>query len=1079
MGTTNDNKNNSTLSIAKCTRIIDEMLSVDKGLKISTFEVYERLERTFHCVEMKGTQTSPNESEEAKYKKGYKHIFVDAVVRLLKILKDKSEIKYLIVSDYPQEQIEDNLIDDILNGKYNIDNASFQYYDTKEENKPPFSTFKDENGNTTDKIYTIECALIIDELLSSGNPVTTQEIYDELEKTYNLTTKSTKSQEIFFKQLDYKGKCKNLYGAVYKEAIQRLLKELRLKGKSNILVISKYEKDKRKRVYQYTEPGFSAFKATRPNNVNSSEFEFEVFASRLYSKDKLSLARLFDILERIDLISSSETGSIEGDINNSLHKIESLIKCKTDDYIIECDKEFKLLFSKYKNHIKPKDYANLLVLYADHIYESGLNKDFKDNIELKEGWYNTISNSLETAVDVIRSTEFTELYIRFALKYASFVTIYGGTDLYDKIEHIYSDIFSALNDYLQNNNTTLMAYALRSYATLCYYRNNIDLCVVKLVRAQDICRNKIYDNTEQTLVNVDYLNEYIFATRNLADVFFDSIGEGRRDRNRSAKEYKDIVEKYSHLTIVDQSLDYNYDFVHHVYKRLAVLSYELNNFIEEEEMYEKCVQLSLTYAIKEYRQKYIDNFEQDIMNWATALRKVYGTTLKDSYMQALEQYMQLSIKQNISPSTATCKVIPKNYFSKLICEVNLFQRINKCRNNLNSIEDNVRLAIALEEIGDLQARICYDGYEIIEKEYSEALAIYQTINNDRVYTFTMINLLGKLSKSFVSQRKMTEADRMYGKLYNLLCQYIDVEYEQMKLHGIEIAHIMTDYASFLECYSAIDKAISVYQHTLSFCDRINAHEKDVITALMSNNSLPATILPSKMIKCDILRNIAMLYERKNEIKEAEKAYRKSIDFCLREEKETPGAYVIYIIFQLEYFAKMLKDHCSYKEADTMISHYLDIINSSPEYYDALISKLPEFNWIKKAKLSVDNTREIVKSEDPWEWNPLLANDLKELADLQCIYKEYADAKDSYQEIIDIYCEIEKDRPGLYATDLASTYSKIASVYKELGMNDEAIQSYEKAKILYEKLSTSEPSYNAEIAKCLKAQAELYESYMNA
>ena len=176
---------------------------------------------------------------------------------------------------------------------------------------------------------------------------------------------------------------------------------------------------------------------------------------------------------------------------------------------------------------------------------------------------------------------------------------------------------------------------------------------------------------------------------------------------------------------------------------------------------------------------------------------------------------------------------------------------------------------------------------------------------------------------------------------------------------------------------------------------------------------------------------------------------------------------------------MLKDHCSYKEADTMISHYLDIINFSPEYYDALISKLPEFNWIKKAKLSVDNTREIVKSEDPWEWNPLLANDLKELADLQCIYKEYADAKDSYQEIIDIYCEIEKDRPGLYATDLASTYSKIASVYKELGMNDEAIQSYEKAKILYEKLSTSEPSYNAEVAKCLKAQAELYESYMNA
>lgn len=1040
-------------SYTLCTRIIHDVVFENsrKHKKSTTIqEIYDKFEGYFRWVEISGDQKFPNDDYYTRCDKIYQKAFKEAVCRLKQILKTKKQARYLIVSDYPQ---------------------TLKYEDDKGGTPTIFGGNKAVGNTMTPTI--LECAFIIDDILSTGRRISNDEIYEELNNIFNIVDVLSS---------DYKKECTDNYTYISREAVQRIKDELRNKGfdDKTIFKCTQTSGNGNKNEYWYNaEPGFSAFKAARPNNVNSSEFEFEAFVNRLYSKDKLSLPRLFDILERVDLISSSKTGSIEGDINKSLSKIESLIKCKTDDYIIECDKEFKLLFSKYKNHITPKDYANLLVLYADHIYESGLNKDFKDNIEFKEGWYNTISNSLETAVDVIRSTEFTELYIRFALKYASFVTIYGGTDLYDKIELIYSDLFSALNDYLQNNNTTLMAYALRSYATLCYYRNNIDLCVVKLVRAQDICRNKIYDNTEQTLVNVDYLNEYIFATRNLADVFFDSIGEERRDINRSAKEYKDIVEKYSHLTIVDQSLDYNYDFVHHVYKRLAILSYELNNFIEEEEMYEKCVQLSLTYAIKEYRQKYIDNFEQDIMNWATALRKVYGTTLKDSYMQALEQYMQLSIKQNISPSTATCKVIPKNYFSELICEVNLFQRINKCRNNLNSIEDNVRLAIALEEIGDLQARICYDGYEIIEKEYSEAFAIYQTINNDRVYTFTMINLLGKLSKSFVSQRKMTEADRMYGNLYNLLCQYIAVEDEQMKLHGIEIAHIMTDYASFLECYSAIDKAISVYQHTLSFCDRINAHEKDVITALMSNNSLPATILPSKMIKCDILRNIAMLYERKNKIKEAEKAYRKSIDFCLREEKENPGAYVIYIIFQLEYFAKMLKDHCSYKEADTMISHYLDIINSSPEYYDALISKLPEFNWIKKAKLSVDNTREIVKSEDPWEWNPLLANDLKELADLQCIYKEFADAKDSYQEIIDIYCEIEKDRPNLYATDLASTYSKIASVYKELGMNDEAIQSYEKAKILYEKLSTSEPSYNAEVAKCLKAQAKLYESYMNA
>ena len=136
--------------------------------------------------------------------------------------------------------------------------------------------------------------------------------------------------------------------------------------------------------------------------------------------------------------------------------------------------------------------------------------------------------------------------------------------------------------------------------------------------------------------------------------------------------------------------------------------------------------------------------------------------------------------------------------------------------------------------------------------------------------------------------------------------------------------------------------------------------------------------------------------------------------------------------------------------------------------------MPEFNWINKAKQSVECTREIAKNKDPLEWNPLLAEDLERLAELQCIYKEYTDAVDSYIEIIDIYSKIEKDWPGSYCTELANTYSEIAPVYNKLGLINEAIQSYDKAITLYKKLAQLDPTVNKDISRCLKAQAKLYE-----
>lgn len=1044
--------NNETrkFSYTLCTRIIHHVVSENrkKETKTTIQEIYDKFEEFFRWVETKGGIKFPNDDYYTKCDKIYQEPFKEALWRLKQILKTNKQEQFLIEEGDPLEL-------SYQKRKKDKDGPYYNFY------KPTIFGGVTAVGNTMNPVP-LECAFIIDDILSTGRHISNDEIYEELNSVFN---------KVDVLRSDYKAECHSEYKEISKQAIQKIKDILKDKGFviKEIFKWVKISDHVKKFEYWYNaEPGFSAFKTTGPTYVNPLEVKFEAFVSKLSSKDKLPLTRLYDILERVDLTSSSDTGSIEGDVKKHLHKIESLFQYKSNNYLIECDKEFKLLFSKYKNHIAPKDYANLLVLYADFIYEFGLSKEFKGSIDLETGWYSTIANSLETAVNTISTTEYTKLYISYALKYVRFVTRYSRTELYDKIELLYSEIFNRL----QNDNTPLMAYALRSYAMLCYFRKNIDLCIETLERAQYICRSKINDS-----VNVDYLNEYIFATKELADIFFDYLEGERRDINRSIKEYKDVVKYYCYL--VEDNPHLGFEFIHLVYYRLAVLYCELNDYKEVEKMREKCALLSLSYAIKEKDQKYVEKFEYDIIDWATALRIAFGTTLKESYIQALNQYMQIGIKLSSTASKTNCKVIPKNYFSEFLVEVNLFQRIKQYRANQNSVENKISLAEELENIGDLHCKITHsDAHEIIEKEYREALDIYQTINEDHRYTFTMLNLLGKLSKSFVSQRKMSEAGRMYGMLYNLLCKYIEVEGEDLKLYKIDIAHLMTDYASFLECNNEIDNSISVYEHALSFCDRISVHEQDTIELLIPDNSLPATVLPSKAIKCDIFKNIAKIYEHTEQIEKADAAYRKSIDFLLQEERNNPGAYVVYIILQLEDFADMLKNHKSYKDADSMIAHYLEVIDSSRECYDVLISKLPEFNWIKEAKQSVEYIREIAKNEDPLEGNLLLAEQLERLAELQCIYKEYTDAVDNYLEMISIFHEIEKDRPGLYTHELANAYSSIAFVYKELGHIKEAIESYDKAVTLYKKRSLLDPSDINIISQCLKAQAELYDLLKN-
>ena len=742
-----------------------------------------------------------------------------------------------------------------------------------------------------------------------------------------------------------------------------------------------------------------------------------------------------------------------------MSEIESTLADKPQGWIVCCYQNITDLRKNYRQYVSDTEYAKLLLMYADFLSEHGLTKEFRENIDLSEGWFKTIVKAYDEAVDKARQCEDDRLYLICALRYAVFMTRYGQPEQYVTAEALFADIFKVLDDKPHLKETLLFTKVLYFYAILCYVSGNINLSVEKLECAKELCRPKVLGPDAPTSDDVLYLQDYFYITRCLADIFFDDVEGKKRDIERSIKEYKDIVDNYTDS--IKEHLSLGHDFIRHAYMNLAVLFNRSDDYIEEEKVYEKYVLLSLSLAEQDCRRVYIVDFKQDIVSWAAALRKAYGTTLKDTYEHALDRYGQLGIqafrlfKQSRIEfnAAAETRIYPYSQVSELIEEVNLFGRIQELYGHQDSIEDKRDLAEALERIADLHSSLPDVSCELIEREYSEAFKLYHTLNVDREYTFTMLELLSKVSKNYCAHGKVTEARRMYSKLYNFFS--LNIVAEEHQKHEIDIAHIMTDYASFLKSNNELEQAISVYEHTLVFCDRISAHGQD------------DSIVNSMAIRVDILLQIAKIYEGADRVDDASVAYRNAIEYCMVEDKKFPGLFALYLYYLLVDYSQMLKDKRSYAEADAMVAHYSKIIQSDPGNYGGIISLLPGLN-------SLNNAKDMVERSRAGESYDSLIIALMELADVQKAYKEYAGAIDSYREVVNVCLGIEKDRPGLYVNELADAYYQLAVTYVEEGLKEEADEALDNARMLYKKLSERDGKFRTDVAKCLKTQLDLYE-----
>ena len=260
--------------IPLCTRIIHKMLSENIGRSTPVYvsDICKELESAF--------------PEIREY--DIREIYEEAVFRLERLIKNRLERNRGRKSDDMSDDMDDEKKHYIVKGDGTIRYSKFKV------NLPDVLLYK-KNEKTGLDIEVLECAFIIDDMLSIGRSVTNDQIYQVL----NAIFKKEPSDNL--------RAIRNKYDKIRKEAIRRIKSELNGKG------LHGYVERLNKSPYNYGEIGFSAFKAPALDNV--MEVKFAMFARELSKWEDTSHGlgqKINELLLEFDRY-ASQTGSLKGD----------------------------------------------------------------------------------------------------------------------------------------------------------------------------------------------------------------------------------------------------------------------------------------------------------------------------------------------------------------------------------------------------------------------------------------------------------------------------------------------------------------------------------------------------------------------------------------------------------------------------------------------------------------------------------------------------------------------------------------------------------------------------------------------
>lgn len=222
-----------------------------------------------------------------------------------------------------------------------------------------------------------KCARIIDELLSRGESVSTQDIYDKLEEIYGWVAQNYPSA--LKDPAYYISRCSQGYVNAYREGVRKIATELKKRDQADMLEIKDFPKDKRKKVYRYKMKGFSIFDLPKKEQDEDSRISrFTDSINKLlhggYSmqidrgfevKFPKDIDKTFDILT--ELLEKARNSGIENTFYGHIENIERLRATRPDNWVQQCFELLLQVKEEYSKRLSSIAYADLLIEIAEFI----------------------------------------------------------------------------------------------------------------------------------------------------------------------------------------------------------------------------------------------------------------------------------------------------------------------------------------------------------------------------------------------------------------------------------------------------------------------------------------------------------------------------------------------------------------------------------------------------------------------------------------------------------------------------------------------------------------------------------------
>lgn len=592
-------------------------------------------------------------------------------------------------------------------------------------------------SSETDKLPIKEVAVYINNLLKEGITVTPLQIMDIIEKKCRKIQEQDEVKQTTVyrdyieggsntKIKDYIWHFNSCYGDIIKYAIRELNNQIKSQDEDpkKILLPQSWELDKRMKTYKYSKKGFSAFEDNKARK-NEVERTHKDIAIKTSEELRMISAQEFLIPSQIDkrnidyayilakqMLENKEMQYKE-ELEKWINQLKQLKEEKGDGWVSEYARYLLKVTNGFKNISRSNLYAELLIEYADFVYNYQTPGEVLPN-NMKIEKYAELKY-LET-INIAIENQNTEKHLLYLSKYIEFLI---STSQYEKLVSIFEDIDEIYKNYKKEDNIDI-------YQKILYLRAKY-LCKKCRYSESERLYEEVYDIKTKALggcVNTENIEEQIL----LSDII-----------NDRANLYHDKMEYKKAMPLYEQALKIRRDCANINRERyISDVSASLYN-------------ISLMYM---YDEK-IDEAKKCIEE-AIEYDRELAETHPEVYKYLINLSWDLLRRSNILLLLAEGKEKVMEPFQEIIS-------INEKLYN----QDNIRFKESYSYVLSWQATT----YQFLELD-DEALEIHNKVlcilGEDEKYIKRVISSMVDLADIYVKKEDFYKSDMYYKKALELL-----------------------------------------------------------------------------------------------------------------------------------------------------------------------------------------------------------------------------------------------------------------------------------------------------------------------